>query len=105
MSNILIVTRHTGLARYITEVLEKRGVPDALAIEILPSATPSDIRGRDVWGVLPQKLVGLTRTFTEVPIKTPQELQAFELTIEDVRRYAGKPVVHRVQEMREASII
>ena len=105
MPNILIVTRHAGLAQYIVEVLKKRGVPDTEVIEVLSSATSKDVRGRDVWGVLPQELAGLTRTFTEVPIRTPQELQAFEMTVEDVRRYACKPVVHRVQEMREASII
>ena len=86
-----IVTRHPALVEYLQEI----GLATS-AVEVVAHATPDIVRGKDVCGVLPHSLSCLTRTFTEVPLALPAELRGVELTLEQVRQYAGRPVTYRV---------
>ena len=88
----LIVTRHPGLVEYLIE----EGIAP-VDVEVISHASPEIVKGRHVCGVLPHSLSCLTASFTEVPLKLPQELRGKELTIEDVRKYAGHPVTYKVQ--------
>ena len=88
----LIVTRHTGLVSYLQEIgLAGEGV------EVISHATPAAVTGKHVCGVLPHSLSVLTASFTEVPLVVPAELRGQELTLEQVRQYAGQPVTYRVE--------
>lgn len=87
----LIVTRHPGLVEYLREV----GMADATTT-VVAHATPDVVKGKRVCGVLPHSLSTLCETFTEVPLNLPQELRGVELTVEQVRQFAGAPVTYRV---------
>jgi len=89
-----IITRHPGLVQYLAEI----GLTDAGA-EVLAHATPDNVRGKHVCGVLPHSLSCLTASFTEVPLALPAELRGVELTLDQVRQYAGTPVTYRVTEI------
>lgn len=88
----LIVTRHPGLVEYLHEI----GLADAETV-VKAHATPDVVKGKHVCGVLPHSLSCLCETFTEVPLlNLPQELRGAELTVEQVRQFAGAPVTYRV---------
>ena len=87
----LVVTKHPGLVEYLREI----GLADA-ETKVISHATPEEVRGKRVCGVLPHSLSCLCETFTEVPLALPQELRGEELTIEQVRQYAGPPTTYRV---------
>ena len=92
MSNIeIVVTRHPGLVEYLREI----GLADVETI-VVTHATPDVVRGKRVCGVLPHSLSCLCETFTEVPLDLPQELRGVELTVEQVRQFAGAPITYRV---------
>jgi len=86
-----VVTRHPGLVDYLREL-------DMLSQDcvVLDHATPDDVRGKNVCGVLPHNLSCLCRTFTEIPLNLPPELRGKELDVEQVRQYAGNPVTYRI---------
>lgn len=87
----LIVTRHQGLVNYL--VSEGHVSSDA---EVVSHADVATVAGRHVWGVLPHSLSVWAESFTEVPLNLPLELRGVELTEEQVRQYAGRPVTYRV---------
>lgn len=90
----LVVTRHPGLVEFLRE----RGLcaPDAT---VIPHASPEDVRGKHVCGVLPHSLSCLCESFTEVPLTLPPELRGVELSLEQVRQYAGEPATYIVRRM------
>jgi hypothetical protein len=88
----LVVTRHPGLVEFLME----RGLctPE---VTVIPHASPEDVRGKHVCGVLPHSLSCLCESFTEVPLALPLELRGVELSLEQVRQYAGEPVTYIVR--------
>jgi putative CRISPR-associated protein (TIGR02620 family) len=87
----IIVSRHQGLVDYLREI----GLADA-ETQIISHASAEVVRGKRVCGVLPHSLSCLCETFTEVPLNLPQELRGTELTVEQVRQFAGPPATYRV---------
>ena len=86
-----IVTRHPGLVQYL-QAINLAGSD----VEVLAHATPENVKGKHVCGVLPHALSCLTASFTEVPLSLPAELRGVELSLEQVQQYAGPPVTYRV---------
>lgn len=86
----IIVTRHPALVTYLREI--GLAQPDT---EVVEHVTPEQIRGRVVIGVLP--LSQEAYSVIEVPLDIPAQLRGKELTIEQVREYAGSPVSLRVE--------
>jgi len=91
----LIVTRHAGLVDY----LKQEGIVED-DVEVITHATPKAVQGKHVLGVLPHSLSCLTKSFTEIPLKLPAELRGKELTANDVRQFAGKPVTYKVERVQ-----
>jgi putative CRISPR-associated protein (TIGR02620 family) len=87
----LIVTRHPALVSYLKEV----GLAGD-TVQVVSHATPDVVTNKHVCGVLPHSLSCLTASFTEVPLALPAELRGAELTLEQVRQYAGSPVTYMV---------
>ncbi len=87
----LIVTRHPGLIEYLKEI----GMADD-STKAIEHASPEDIKGLNVCGVLPHSLSCLCKSFTEVPIFIPQELRGEELNIEQVKQYAQPAVTYQI---------
>lgn len=90
----LVVTRHPGLVEYLHEL----GMCGE-SVEIISHASPEAVTGRHVCGVLPHSLSCLTASFTEIPLALPAELRGAELTLPQVRQYAGAAVTYRVVEV------
>jgi len=88
----LVVTRHQALVAYLKEV----GLVDE-GVVVLSHVTEDDVAGRHVVGVLPLRLAALAASVTEVSLNLPQELRGTELSIEQVRQYAGKPASYVVR--------
>lgn len=74
----LIVTRHAGLARYF---VEKGWVPPDTPV--LCQAGPQDVRGKNVFGILPLSVASHAETVTSIPLRIPMELRGKELTAEE----------------------
>jgi len=90
----IIVTRHPGLVAYLRSI----GVADEQT-EVVPHATPSNVAGKHVCGVLPHSLSCLCASFAEVPLNLPADLRGSELSLEQVRQYAGKLVTYQVRRL------
>ena len=80
----VVVTRHPALVEYLNEL----GVVPA-GTEVVAHATAEQVRGRHVFGVLPLHLAAEARRVTEVPLHVPAELRGVELTLAQVRQFAG----------------
>lgn len=90
----LIVTRHPGLVEYLREI----GLASE-NVQVVSHASAENVAGRRVCGVLPHSLSCLCESFTEVPLSLPPELRGAELTLEQVRQYAGAPVTYKVRRV------
>jgi hypothetical protein len=93
----LIVTRHSALVTYLREIF-----PELIDADVITHVTTDDqVEGRYVYGVLPLRLARLALTVTEVPLELPQSLRGTELSLEQVRQYAGAPVEYHVRTPEE----
>jgi len=87
----VVVTRHQALIEYLIEL----GLitPETPA---LSHASPDQIKGKDVIGVLPLSLAKYARSVTEIPLALSPEDRGQELTIERLREIAGDPTTYTV---------
>jgi len=93
----LIVTRHRALIDYLIE--NDYCTKDT---QILSHAMASDVRGAHVFGVLPLYLASEAERVTVIPlIGIPEHLRGTELNLEDVRKYAGKPITYSVCRLKD----
>lgn len=82
----IIITRHQGLVDYL--IYQGLVSKDT---KVISHATPDQVRGKDVIGVLPMDLAVLARSVTIVPLNLPQNLRGVDLTVDQVAQYAGTP--------------
>lgn len=87
-----IVTRHNALVEYAIEI----GLVNENEVEVISHATPENVAGKDIIGILPHHLSCLTNTFTEIPMNIPSDLRGKELNIEQMRMYASQPITYKV---------
>ena len=87
----VIVTRHPSLVTYLKE----KGIAKEDAI-FLQHTTVENIQDKHVAGVLPHSLSCLCKTFTEIPLDLPQKLRGKELSIEEIRKFAGEAATYRI---------
>jgi len=90
----VVVTRHPGLVEYLVE----EGIVTK-DVEVLSHASPAEVTGRHVLGVLPHSLSCLTASFTEVPLRLTSELRGVELTAKIVRSIASPPVTYKIEQL------
>jgi putative CRISPR-associated protein (TIGR02620 family) len=91
---MIVVTRHKAL---LDHLVEEGLVPSDC--RVVAHASAEDIRGQHVIGVLPLHLAALAAKVTVVPLTVPAEKRGQELTLEEVRQYAGEPRTYVVQEV------
>jgi len=87
----IIVTRHPALVEFLAE---EHGISG----RVVAHATEEDVAGRHVIGVLPLRLAALALTITEVPLNVPEGMRGTELTVDDLRKFAGEPVTYNVTD-------
>ena len=92
----VVVTRHHGLVEYLLE----RGLAPTDA-PVIAHASPEEVEGRRIIGVLPLSLAAMAYEVVEVPLALPPELRGVELSLAQVRQYAGQPRTYRVATIVE----
>lgn len=80
----LIVSRHKALVEFLA-------LSGLTAQHVIEHATPEDVKDKVVAGVLPHHLSCLTKVYIEVPIHVPPKLRGVELSLDQIRQYAGNP--------------
>lgn len=68
----------------------------AVSPRVIAHATEDDVRGKHVIGVLPLALAALCASVTEIPLALQAHQRGRELTLEELREIAGKPVTYIV---------
>ena len=87
----VVVTRHPALIQHLVET----GVIVAGAT-VIENASPEQVRGKKVVGVLPIHLAALTAEYINVGLFTPADLRGKELNIEQVRQYAQPAAAYKI---------
>lgn len=89
----IVVTRHPALVTLLIE----RGLiePDT---PVIAHATPEEVTGKHVIGVLPLSLAALANSVTEVPLALTSEMRGKELDLATLRAIAGEAVTYKVFE-------
>lgn len=78
----VVVTRHPALVDFLRE----QGIVRENTT-VLSHATPEQVRGKHVIGVLPHWLSAETSKVTEVSLDVPAEFRGRELNLEEIRRF------------------
>ena len=87
----VVITRHSALVEHLLEIgLITPETP------VISHASPEEVQGKDVIGVLPLSLACLARSITEIPLALTPEDRGRELTIERLREIAGSPTTYKV---------
>lgn len=98
MSNKIVVTRHRALVDWLID----NGHIDSDTPHIARASTDgSDIKGKHVYGILPNWLACHTKKFTELQLNLPAEKRNNELTYEDIEFYLVKPRTYVIREVKE----
>ena len=88
----LVVTRHSGLVGY----LKKRGFIDE-DTTVLDFARVEDIKGKNIFGVVPFRLAAECESVTELPLRIKAEFRGKELSVEEIEDCViGHPVTYEV---------
>lgn len=96
----VVVTRHAALIDYLVEInVIPPGTP------YITHASPEQLQGHHVIGVLPLHLAACCDRVTEIPLTLPPELRGRELTLDEVRQYAGAPVTYQVRRVEASAEI
>ncbi len=90
----VIVTRHPALVEYLVE----EGIVSS-DVKVIEHATPDDVRGKHVYGILPLDLASLAFQVTAVGLNIPIEKRGKELSLEEVRAFALPPKTYQVVEI------
>lgn len=90
----IVVTRHASLVKHLVE----SGIVPA-GTKVVSHASPEEVSGKHVVGILPLHLAALAARVTVVPLRVPSELRGQELTLGQVRELAGPPQTFVVNEV------
>lgn len=76
----VLVTRHPALVEYFSN--------NGLTFDkVITHASPEDVTGNDVYGVLPFHLAALANTVTTIDMNLPAEMRGKELSLTDIETY------------------
>jgi hypothetical protein len=88
----VLVTRHEALVQYFANM--------GLTFDkVIAHATPEDITGNDVYGVLPLHLASLADTVTTIDMNLPAEMRGKELSLEDIKKYLVDISTYKVEKI------
>ncbi len=93
----LVVTRHPALV----EFLKDEGYVGEGVKVVAHISDPNEIACKNVFGILPLELAAVANEVTEVPLTVPKERWNVELSLEELRGYAGKPQTYKVTKVTE----
>jgi len=83
MSENIIITRHVGLVQW----LANHGITG----EVIPHVSnPDQIKGKDVFGILPLNLAAVCNSITTVEMNLPPEKRGVDLIPEEMDNFGAK---------------
>lgn len=88
----VLVTRHEALVEYFKELGIKFD-------KVISHATEGDVRGNDVYGVLPLRLASFTNTVTSIDMNIPAEMRGKELSLSDIETYFTGMSTYQVKKI------
>ena len=91
----LVITRHAALVDFLIE----KGIIEEGNFRLISHASAEDVKGQEVIGILPLELAALAKSITTVPLNVPMEKRGQELSIEDIRQFAGSIKTFVVSEI------
>lgn len=93
--DFVVVTRHPALIEYMREI---DLIPEY--VEVITHVTDVEqIKGNRVYGILPFDLAQHAESMVTIPLNVPAELRGTELTVEQIRQYAGTPQTFIVKQI------
>jgi putative CRISPR-associated protein (TIGR02620 family) len=95
MNAPVIITRHGGLVEWL-----KATRPELADAPILDTATPADVEGKDVYGVLPLHLAALAASVTVVEFTAAVVRGGMDLTAKQMAEAGAALRTFRVMEVR-----
>jgi len=87
----LICTRHSEFQRLLLDA-----DPTLVGVPVLEHAGADDVRGAHIFGQVPLHVAVYAAAQTLIPLDLPRELRGVELSIEQLRQYAGAPQTYRI---------
>jgi len=91
-NNTVVITRHPALV----DLLHERGIINGEE-PVIEHASPDQVQGKHVIGVLPLSLAAQAESVTEVPLSLTPEDRGKELDLERLRQIAGSPRTYVVR--------
>lgn len=91
MSNILIVTRHSGMVDW----LSRNGVSG----RVVSHASAEDVRGMNVYGNLPMHLAALADSITTVDMDLPAEMRGQDISADQMDSYDARMTTYQVRSV------
>lgn len=88
----VLVTRHPALVKYFSNI----GITFD---KVITHATPEDVTGDDVYGVLPLHLASLANTVTTIDMNLPAEMRGKELSLTDIETYFTGMSTYKVEKI------
>lgn len=88
----VLVTRHEALVEYFKELGIKFD-------KVISHATEGDVRGNDVYGILPLHLASLANTVTTIDMNLPAEMRGKELSLTDIEAYFTGMSTYKVEKI------
>jgi len=89
----VVVSRHNALVEYMREI----GLIDETT-PVYSHVRASMIEGKHVFGALPLHLMAVAAKITVIPLRNlPYHLRGQELSLEEIRMYAGPPATYEVR--------
>lgn len=88
----VLVTRHEALVEYFKELGIKFD-------KVISHATEEDVRGNNVYGVLPLHLASLANTVTTIDMNLPAEMRGKELSLTDIETYFTGMSTYQVKKI------
>lgn len=90
-NNTIIVTRHSGLVDWLAQ--------HGITGKVIAQATPDDVRGKYVIGVLPLSLASLADKITTVDYNCPFDLRGVDLTPQQLDDFGAKMNTYIVSKL------
>lgn len=90
----IVVTRHIALLQYL---INNKYVESN--VKHLSHATIDDIRGKHVFGIMPNWLSCHADKLTELQLRLPVEKRGIELTLKEIEFYIVKPKTYIIREV------
>ena len=97
---IVVVTRHLGAVDWL---IRHEIIPnDATEVSVIEHATPADVTGQVVYGVLPLHLAALAKEVHSIDIPNlPADKRGKELTADDMDTLGASIVSYKVLPMED----